>query len=71
MLRLGLFLLIAAASVLLLGARDRVFAPDPEEQQKISAACEMVRGSVDRQSEWSRAAAENPMLFIRIEAGQL
>ena len=71
MLRLVLFLLIAAASVLLLGARDRVFTPTIEEQQKISAACEMVRGSVDRNLEWNKAAAENPMLFIRVEAGNL
>lgn len=71
MLRLVLFLLIAAASVLLLGARDRVFAPTIEEQQKISVACEMVRGSVNHTSEWNKAAAENPMLFIRVEAGNL
>ena len=71
MLRLSLFLLLAAASVLLLGARDRVFTPTVGEQQKITAAKEMVRGSVDHSSGWRKAAAENPMLFIRIEAGNL
>ena len=71
MLRLIFFMLLAAASVLLLGARDRVFAPTAADQQKISAACEMVRGAVDFAPEWRKAAAENPMLFIRIEAGNL
>ncbi len=71
MLRLSLFLLLAAASVLLLGARDRVFTPTVAEQQMVTAASEMVRGSVDLSPQWSKAAAENPMLFIRIEAGNL